>query len=93
MDSFRNMYKKEKGIDFKWYLHGVSDGGTKVLFKSRSETHGLNEGIEINQHVLCVVLGVRVYIVEMLSYVYVHSMHVVGMHNLYMSSRVVLGSF
>ena len=30
-------------VEFKKYLHGVSDAGTRLLFKFRSETHGLNE--------------------------------------------------
>ena len=51
-------------MEFKWYLHGVGDPGTRLLFKFRSGTHGLNEelgkrsGREVNQN--CVVLGVRV---------------------------------
>ena len=30
------------------YLHGVSDAGTRLLFKFRSGTHGLNE--ELGRH-------------------------------------------
>ena len=38
------MYKKfGKRVEFKKYLHGVSDAGTRLLFKFRSGTHGLNE--------------------------------------------------
>ena len=50
-------------IGFKKYLHGVSDAGSRLLFKFRSGTHGLNE--ELGRHrgregnVLCVVLSVR----------------------------------
>ena len=32
-----------KNVKFKKYLHGVSDAGTRLLFKFRSGTHGLNE--------------------------------------------------
>ena len=35
-------------VEFKRYLHGVSDAGTRLLFKFRSETHGLNE--ELGRH-------------------------------------------
>ena len=31
-----------KRVEFKRYLHGVSDAGTRLLFKFRSGTHGLN---------------------------------------------------
>ena len=37
-----------KEVDFKIYLHGVSDAGTRLLFKFRSGTHGLNE--ELGRH-------------------------------------------
>ena len=37
-----------KEVDFKTYLHGVSDAGTRLLFKFRSGTHGLNE--ELGKH-------------------------------------------
>ena len=33
---------------FKKYLHGVSDAGSRLLFKFRSGTHGLNE--ELGRH-------------------------------------------
>ena len=33
---------------FKRYLHGVSDAGTRLLFKFRSGTHGVNE--EFDRH-------------------------------------------
>ena len=37
-----------KEVDFKAYLHGVSDAGTRPLFKIRSGTHSLNE--ELGRH-------------------------------------------
>ena len=38
------LYKAfSKEVEFKRYLHGVSDAGTRLLFKFRSGTHGLNE--------------------------------------------------
>ena len=37
-----------KEVEFKRYLHGVSDAGTRLLFKFRSGTHGLNE--ELGKH-------------------------------------------
>ena len=37
-----------KEVDFKTYLHGVSDAGTRLLFQFRSGTHGLNE--ELGRH-------------------------------------------
>ena len=43
------MYKKfGKRVEFKKYLYGVSDAGTRLLFKFRSGTHGLNE--ELGRH-------------------------------------------
>ena len=35
-------------IEFKRYLHGVSDAGSRLMFKFRSGTHGLNE--ELGRH-------------------------------------------
>ena len=35
-------------VQFKKYLHGLSDAGTRLLFKFRSGTHGLNE--ELGRH-------------------------------------------
>ena len=32
-----------KNVEFQKYLHGVSDPGTRLLFKYRSGMHGLNE--------------------------------------------------
>ena len=37
-----------KEVDFKTYLQGVSDAGTRLLFKFRSGTHGLYE--ELSRH-------------------------------------------
>ena len=37
-----------KKVGFKKYLHGVSDAGSRLLFKFRSGTHGLNE--ELGRH-------------------------------------------
>ena len=43
------MYKAfGKEVEFKRYLHGVSDAGTRLLFKFRSGTHSLNE--EVGRH-------------------------------------------
>ena len=43
------MYKTfGKNVEFKKYLHGVSDAGTRLLFQFRSGTHGLNE--ELGRH-------------------------------------------
>ena len=36
------------GVKFKRYLNGVGDAGTRLLFKLRSGTHGLNE--ELGRH-------------------------------------------
>ena len=32
-----------KAVEFKAYLHGVCDAGSRLMFKFRSGTHGLNE--------------------------------------------------
>ena len=37
-----------KAIEFKKYLHGVADAGSRLLLKFRSGTHGLNE--ELGRH-------------------------------------------
>ena len=43
------LYKAfSKEVEFKRYLHGVSDAGTRLLFKFRSGKHGLNE--ELGKH-------------------------------------------
>ena len=48
------------------YLHGVADAGSRLLFKFRSGTHGLNEelgrhrGRTVIKNVCCVVMSVRV---------------------------------
>ena len=49
--------------EFKKYLHGRSDEVAKLLFKSRSGTHGLNEELVIEMvglNVHCVVQSARV---------------------------------
>ena len=39
-----DIYKRfGKSVEFKKYLHGVCDAGSRLLFKFRSGTHGLNE--------------------------------------------------
>ena len=40
--------KVGKRVEYNKYLHGVSDAGTRLLFKFRSGTHGLNE--ELGRH-------------------------------------------
>ena len=43
------IYKTFGGkVKFKRYLNGVGDAGTRLLFKLRSGTHGLNE--ELGRH-------------------------------------------
>ena len=43
------MYKRfGKTVEFKKYLHGICDAGSRLLFKFRSGTHGLNE--ELSRH-------------------------------------------
>ena len=44
------MYKRfGKEVQFKrYFLHGVSDAGTRLLLKFRSGAHGLNE--ELGRH-------------------------------------------
>ena len=37
-----------KSVDFNKYLHGICDAGSRLLFKFRSGTHGLNE--ELGRH-------------------------------------------
>ena len=37
-----DMYKRF-GTSVKKYLHGICDAGSRLLFKCRSGTHGLNE--------------------------------------------------
>ena len=38
----------KEDFECKKYLHGVSDMGSKLLFRFRSRTHGLNE--ELGRH-------------------------------------------
>ena len=43
------MYKRfGKSVEFKKYLHGICDAGSRLLFKFRSCTHRLNE--ELGRH-------------------------------------------
>ena len=54
-------------VQFKKYLHGLSDAGTRLLFKFRSGTHGLNE--ELGRHrgregVCCVGMSVKVLVIH-----------------------------
>ena len=41
-------YKTFDKVEFKKYLHGVADTGSRLLFKFRSGTHGLTE--ELGRH-------------------------------------------
>ena len=44
-----DIYKRfGKYVEFKKYLHGVCDAGSRLLFKFRLGTHGLNE--ELGRH-------------------------------------------
>ena len=44
-----DIYKRfGKSVEFKKYLHGVCDAGSRLLFKFRSGTHGANE--ELGRH-------------------------------------------
>ena len=62
-----DIYKRfGKSVEFKKYLHGVCDAGSRLLFKFRSGTHGLNEelgrhigGGKVRRNVLCVGMSVR----------------------------------
>ena len=46
-----HMYRRfVKQSEFKKYLHGFCDAGTRRLFKFKSGTHGLNE--ELGRHKL-----------------------------------------
>ena len=43
------MYKRfGKSVEFKKYLHGICDAGSRLLFKFRLGTHGLNESYDTN---------------------------------------------
>ena len=53
-----------KEIEFKNYLQGVGDPGTRLLFKFRSGTNGLNEELGVKMmigSVSCVGMNVRVW--------------------------------
>ena len=40
---FYGMYKRfGKSVEFKKYLHGICDAGSRLLFKFRLGTHGQN---------------------------------------------------
>ena len=41
-------YRELNDFQCKKYLHGVSDMGSKILFRFRSGTHGLNEEPGVN---------------------------------------------
>ena len=44
-----SLYKTfNKVVEFKKYKHGASDAGSRLMFKFRSGTHGLNE--ELGRH-------------------------------------------
>ena len=43
-----DIYKRfGKSVEFKKYLQGICDAGTRLLFKFKSGTHGLNEELGI----------------------------------------------
>ena len=53
------MYKRfGKSVEFKKYLHGICDAGSRLLFKFRSGTHVKNwvgiEGGKVRWNVPCV---------------------------------------
>ena len=61
-----DVYKSSgKSVEFKKYLHGICDTGSRLLFKFRSGTHGLNEelgrleGGKVRWNVPCVGISVR----------------------------------
>ena len=45
LDTYKRFGKR---VEFKKYLHGICDAGSRLLFKFRSGTHGLNE--ELGKH-------------------------------------------
>ena len=59
-----------KEVQWKKYLRGVSDAGTRLLFNFRSGMHGLNE--ELGRHregkegksVCCVEMNVKVLVIH-----------------------------
>ena len=60
------MYKRfGKSVEFKKYLHGICDAESRLLFKFRSGTHGLNEelgsieGGKVRRNVPCVGMSVK----------------------------------
>ena len=62
-----DVYKRfGKSVEFMKYLHGICDAGSKLFFKFRSATHGLNEelgshrgGGKVRRNVPCVGMSVR----------------------------------
>ena len=40
----------KEDFECKKYLHGVSDMGSKLLFRFRSGTHCLNEELHVGRH-------------------------------------------
>ena len=48
IDERESRKASSKIVEFKKYLRGVGDAGTRLLFKFRSGTHGLNE--ELGRH-------------------------------------------
>ena len=56
-----------QSVECKKYLHGICDAGSRLLFKFRSGTHGLNEelgrhrgrGGKVRRNVPCVGMSVR----------------------------------
>ena len=49
------MYKRfGKSVEFKKYLHGICDAGSRLLFKFRSGTHGLNEELGRHKPTFCI---------------------------------------
>ena len=51
-----------KIVEFKKYLRGVGDAGTRLLSKFRSGTHGLNGRHRAGRSVCCVMQSVRVLV-------------------------------
>ena len=50
-------------VEFKKYLHGKGDAGSRLMFKFRSGTHGLNEGLGRlggGRGACCVMMSVKV---------------------------------
>ena len=60
-----DIYKRfGKSVEFRKYLHGICDAGSRLLCKFRSGTHGLKkwigiEGEKVRRNVPCVGMSVR----------------------------------